>query len=225
MANDRTIAISGFIFAIATFIGLVLLVGGAAVGDTTTAEAATWLEESGHRTRMLVGAYVMCGGAIVFLVFASGVMQRLRHAEAPGVVLSIAQFGAIAFSILTLAAAVGMASAAYAVASNVEPTPIDPGALRIGTYGFALWAIPAALAGGTFVAAVSIAAFVSGAFPRWLALIGFLIAALSTFGITFLPTPGVFVWAILVAIVTVVRGEAGSPVRAGALAGSPAQRT
>ena len=63
----------------------------------------------------------------------------------------------------------------YAVAGNVEAAPVDPDAVRVSTFGFALWAIPAALAGATFIASVSVAALVSGVLPRWLALIGFLL--------------------------------------------------
>lgn len=90
---------------------------------------------------MLVGAYVMAAGAIAFIVFAASLMQRLKDAQAPRLAANVAQLAAVAFAILTLAAAMAMASAAYAVAGNVEAQPIDQGAVRISTYGFALWAI------------------------------------------------------------------------------------
>jgi hypothetical protein len=191
-----------------------LLLGGVAVGDTTNDEAARWLSTGAHRTRMLVGICVTSGGALAFVVFAAGLLQRLRSAHAPTLARDVAQLAAISFVVLTLAAAVGMASAAYAVASHVEAEPVDPAAVRVSTFGFALWAIPAALAGATFIASVSAAALACGALPRWLALIGFLLAALGVFGIMFLPTLGIFIWAVLVAIVTFVRHEAPSPTRA-----------
>jgi hypothetical protein len=206
MNVDRTIALSGVVFAIATFAGLMLLLSGAAVGESTNAEAAEWLSQSAHRTRAMAGGYVMCGGAIAFMVFAAALLDRLRSAQAPGLAVGVAQIAAIAFVILTLAAAIGMASAAYAVSSSVEPTPIDPGAVRVTTYGFALWAIAGALAGATFVAAVSVAVLASRALPRWLALVGFLLAGVAVFGIAFLPTLGLLVWGVLVAIVAIARG-------------------
>ena len=46
MTVDRTIALSGVVFAIATFAGLMLLLSGAAVGESTNAEAAEWLSRA-----------------------------------------------------------------------------------------------------------------------------------------------------------------------------------
>lgn len=206
MPKDWVVCISGGTFAVATFAGLVLLLGGAAVGDTTNLEAADWLADSSHTTNMLIGMYLMCGGAIAFSVFAAGLLERLRNADASSVTLTVANFGAIAFTVFALAAAVGMASAAYALKSDVEPTPIDPGAVRVSTFGFGLWVFGASLAAGTFIASVSVAALSTGALPKWLALFGLLIAGLSLFAIAFLPSLGVVVWAVLVAIVGAVRG-------------------
>lgn len=222
MTVDRAISVSGLLFAIATFAGMLLLLGGAAAGETSNAEAAEWLNEGAHRTRMLVGVYVMCGGSLAFVVFAAALLQRLRMAHAPSLAVAVAQFGAIAFVILALAAATGMGSAAYAVGSNVEPTPVDAGAVRMTTYGFALWAIPAALAGATFVFAASVAMLASGTLPRWLSLIGFLLAILAPFGVFFLPTLGLLVWAVLVGIVAFFRSSTASVSESNLLARSPA---
>ncbi|HEX6030569.1 MAG TPA: hypothetical protein VFY90_03990 [Tepidiformaceae bacterium] len=207
MANDRAISISGFVFAVATFVGLLLLIGGVAAGSTNNEEAARWLNDSGHRARMLVGCYVMCGGAVAFFVFSSALIRRLRGAGAPSLAADAAQVAAIAFVALTLAAAIAMASGAYAVSSDVEPKPIDPGAVRMSTLGFAIWAIPAALAASAFVVSVSIGALAREALPRWLGLVGLLVAVVMLFGIMFLPSLAVLVWAALVAVVTVVRPE------------------
>ena len=145
MANDRVISISGIVFAIATFAGLMLLLSGTAAGSTTNLEAAEWLTKNAHRTRMIIGMYVMCGGAIAFLVFATCLLQRLRDAEAPSLAINVAQWAGVAFVILAMAAAVGMASGAYAAISDIEPgAEINSDAVRVSTFGFALWVIPAA---------------------------------------------------------------------------------
>lgn len=216
MSNDRVMAISGILFAAAVFSGLLLLIDGVAAGDTTNHEAATWLSEGGHRTQMMFGMYMMSAGAMAFAVFAAGLFRRLRDAGAPQLAVSVGQLAAIAFTVLSVAAAIGMASGAYAVVSNVEPQPIDPAAVRLSTFGFALWTIGAALAASVFVAATSLAAIVSGALPRWLALIGFLFSALLPFGIAFLPTLSVLVWAMLVSVVTLVRPSTIVELRTGA---------
>ncbi|MEX0781912.1 MAG: hypothetical protein WD557_04625 [Dehalococcoidia bacterium] len=207
MTNDRTISITGVVFAIATFTGLVLLLRGVAAGDTNNEEAARWLNDSGHRAQMLIGAYLMCAGGIAFLVFSAALVRRLRSGGAPGLTVDTAQAAGVAFAALTLVAAIGMASGAYAVASNVEPKPVDPGAVRISSVGFAIWAIPSAFAAAAFVSSVSVGALASGCLPRWLGLIGLLVALLMLFGILFLPSLAVLVWAVLVALVTLVRRQ------------------
>jgi hypothetical protein len=213
MANDRVISISGIVFAVATFAGLVLLLEGAAAGDDTNEEAARWLNDSGNRTQMLIGMYVMSGGAVAFLLFATALLRRLRTANAPGFAVELAQVSGVAFAVLTLVAALGMGLAALAVAAGNEPTPVDPGAARITTYGFSIWALPACFAASAFVATVSVAAISSGAFPRWLGLLGLLIAVLLLFGIAFLPSLAVMVWAALVSIVTFVRPAGAAALR------------
>jgi len=141
------------------------------------------------------------------LEYMEWLLRRLRGAGAPSLAADAAQVAAIAFAALTLAAAIAMASGAYAVSSDVEPKPVDPGAVRMSTLGFAIWAIPAALAASAFVVSVSIGALASEALPRWLGLVGLLVAVVMLFGIMFLPSLAVLVWAALVAVVTVVRPE------------------
>jgi len=63
------------------------------------------------------------------------------------------------------------------------------------------------LAASAFVVSVSIGALASEALPRWLGLVGLLVAVVMLFGIMFLPSLAVLVWAALVAVVTVVRPE------------------
>ncbi|OAI44579.1 hypothetical protein AYO38_00360 [bacterium SCGC AG-212-C10] len=209
MTNDRTISICGAFFAVATLIGLAMMIEGVASGDATNVEAAEWLAKSGNRAQMIIAMYVMAGGAIAFAVFASAVIRRLRAAGAPDLAVDVARIGAAAYTALVLASAVAMASGAYSLISNNEAQPLDPGVARTSTLGFAIWVFPAAFAGSVFVASVSVAAMRSAALPRWLCLIGLLVAVLLLFGISFLPTFSILIWALCVSIVAFVR-RAGS---------------
>lgn len=208
MNRDWIVSVSGAVFAVATLVGLSMLVNGAAVGTTTNGQAAEWLADSGNRAQALIGMYVMCLGAIAFFVFAGSLIERLRAAGTRPLALSIANLAAVAVAVLTFAAAIGMASAAYAIRSDVESLPVDPAAVRITTFGFGLWVFGAGLAAGTFMAAISIGSLSTGGLPRWLALIGLLMAVLSLFGIEFVPSLGVLVWSALVAVVCAVKGVA-----------------
>jgi hypothetical protein len=208
MLNDRTITIGAVGFAVLTLAGILLLLGGVAGGDTTNVEAAEWLGDSGNRTRMLVGAYLMCGGAIAFLVFVAGTIGRLRAVESPPALTEVARLSGVAFSICQLVGAIAMAGAAYAVTSGNEPEPIDPGAVRVTTLGLAIWLVPGMLSASAFVAAVSVSAFANKAFPTWIGLTGALCALVLLAAITFLPVVLLLLWIACVGLVVLVRGEA-----------------
>lgn len=218
MNKDWMVSISGGVFAIATLVGLSMLVDGAAVGTTNNAQAAEWLADSGNRTQALIGMYVMCAGAIAFVVFSASLIERLRASGTSSLALSVGQVAAVSVAVLTFAAAIGMASAAYAIKSDVESLPVDPAAVRVTTYGFGLWVFGAGLAAGTFMAAISLGSLQTGGLPKWLALIGLLLAVLSLFGIEFIPSLGILVWSALVAIMCAVKGLAPGGSRSPATA-------
>ena len=216
MLNDRTITIGAIGFAALTLAGILLLLDGVAGGDTTNAEAAEWLGDSANRTQVLVGAYLMCAGAIAFLVFVAGIIGRLRAAEAPPAFTEVARLSGAAFSICQLVGAIAMAGAAYAVTAGNEPEPIDPGALRVTTLGLAIWLVPGMLSASAFVATVSVSIFAKKAFPTWIGLTGMLCALVLLAAITFLPAVLLLLWVACVGLVVLVRGEAALRLDPGA---------
>ena len=209
MWNDRAIAIGGVLFAAMTAVSIALMLNGLAVGNSTNADTAEWLSDSGHRTMTVSGLYLMCAGGLAFMLFATGLVRRLRAAGASDFVLDMARIAAGAFTGLQIAAGVAMGIAAISIRSGVETTPVSPDVARIGAFGFELWFIGAALCGAAFVATVSVSALANGALPRWLALVGLLCAAVLLGGIAFLPGWAIFAWAICVAIAVSVRSSEG----------------
>jgi hypothetical protein len=71
--------------------------------------------------------------------------------------------------------------------------------------GFGTLLIPGALAAGAFVASASAASRQIGALPAWLAIAGFVVAALQLIGVLFFPFALFVLWVLVAAIVLVAR--------------------
>ncbi|MGE3074297.1 MAG: hypothetical protein AB7N24_13690 [Dehalococcoidia bacterium] len=212
MNNDRLITVGGIAFAALTLAGIFMVLPGIAGGDTTNAEAAAWMQESAHRARAIAGAYLMCAGAVAMVVFLAGVTGRLRASQAAPGVIEVARLAGLSFVVCQLVAAIAMAGVAYAVSSGNEPTPIDPGATRISTFGLAVWLIPGMISAALFTASVAIGALTTKAFPAWVGLSGLLLAAILLAAITFLPALLLMVWSAAVALVAMVHHPADAPI-------------
>lgn len=208
MWNDRAITIGGIVFVALTVPGYLLMAGGVAAGDTTTAEAASWLGESGHRTRSIVGMYLMCGGALGFTVFLAGVLGRLRASECNPILRELAGITGTIFAICQFVGAVGMATAAMSVAFDVEPLPVEASLTRLSSLGVEIWLVPGMLAASAFVGSLAVATFTSRVFPAWVGLAGVLCAAVLLAGIVFLPVFMFMLWTASVALVVLVRPQA-----------------
>lgn len=207
MKHDWAIIVGGIAFAGLTFAGIVLLLPAVAGGSTTNAEAATWMSSSAHRVRAIVGAYLMCGGAMAMVLFTVGLCQRLRAAGAGVVFTETARLAGVAFVGCQLLAAVAMAGTAYAVISGNEPTPIEPSAARITTAGLFIWLVPGMISASLFAASVGVASLSSKAFPTWVGLSALLVAGVLLAAITFLPVVLLLLWSAAVAIVSIVRRD------------------
>lgn len=212
MWNNRLLALSGILFALFTFGGATLGSGGIAGGETSTAEAAEWLADSGNRTLAIIGAYLLAAGALAFAVFLAAVTQRMRHAGASQLTLDLARFFGAGFAILQLGAAAAMLSAPLAIEFENEPIPVDPGAARLGILGISLWLVPGMLSGAAFVTTVAVSSLSDKTFPAWVAWTGLLCAAGLLAAVVFLPAMLLLLWTIAVSLVALVRG--GSVVSA-----------
>ena len=200
MSNNRLISLGGILFAGATFVAILLLIQGLAVGDTSNAEAAEWLTAKSHQTRTLVGAYLMIGGAVAFLLFLSGVVVRVQNAHAPQVLVEFIRATGLAFAGCQLIGAMAMGCAALAVRSGVEPSPIDPAALRVTALGFSIWVIPGMLSAASFAVAVACAALSAKAFPTWVGWSGLLCGLVLLGAIQFLPVMVLLLWVTAIAV-------------------------
>lgn len=219
MWNNRLLALGGILFAVCTFGGVTLGGGGIAGGETSTADAAEWLADSGNRMMAIIGAYLLAAGALAFGVFMTAVIRRMREAGANPLAIDLAGWFGGAFAILQLAAAAACMTMPLAIEFENEPVPVDAGAARIGILGISLWLVPGMLAAAAFVATVAVSSLANKVFPGWVAWTGLLCALVLLAAVVFLPAMMLLLWAAAVSVAVLVRGDA--PVRSQAV-GSPA---
>jgi hypothetical protein len=129
-----------------------------------------------HRQAMLLNGYLNAISVLLFLWFASTIRRRLGAAEGGWVTITEISFGA---AVVTVALALAAVSVDEALAYRVPHDPAVAEALDTIGGGMGLvTGFPIA----AFVAAASTAIVRTGAFARWLGLLGLIVAALQLLG-------------------------------------------
>jgi hypothetical protein len=149
----------------------------------TRQEAIDFYNSAGEKSRVLMAVYVMAVAALLFVAFVAAVASRLRDAARTAAVGAGGAFVA-----LYLAAAAAFVAPTLTLSLDSSGTDtVDEAfadfARGASTLGDALLLVCSAFAAAGFVGALAW----SGALPRWLAWSGFVVAAASLFGFTFVP--------------------------------------
>jgi hypothetical protein len=188
---ERWSALAGLTFVASYIVAFSL---GIEVGPSDR-EILDYYADSGHRTREVVAFFLIGGGVLAFLVFATGLRSVLLQAESEPVPLaSLAWAGAIASATLLFAGnAISRATAFAAMSDDFE---LDPDTRRLVEDVGVLLLASGALAAILLVVATSLVALRYGALPRWLGWAGFPLAALLPLGVVFLGFVALWVWVL-----------------------------
>lgn len=190
-------------FAVLLFIYVTLI----DLPDLTTTDEKTieFYQETAHRAQSVVGGYVAALTTFFFVGFLVGVVRVLRRRGAPTAALAAA-VGGTAFASLFLAAAALFASPAFTLSLNNEPVLLDEDfalmARATSVIGDSFFLMFAPFAAAVFVAAVTIGGRGVGGWPRWLAVLGWIVAVS-------LVTPLIFFSLLLLMIWCIVFGVRG----------------
>jgi len=208
---SRATAWGGVVFAVLYFVGVTMMLGPTPNDthkDQPVKYAADWhrvFADSGNRTQLILGAYVLAGACIAIVVFGSHLRDRLAAAgAATSGRLAIA--GSIMFATITL---VGAAAVAWIpAAKSFGSTPIAKGELvyLAPQLGFAALLF----GGGTTAALMLVAAGIGSArtraLPAWLGWVGAVVGVLVfLLGAFFLPMLLLVLWVLIAAIVSLRR--------------------
>jgi hypothetical protein len=204
------------IAATVTFIVGVVMVGNGPEGSDSNAKVLAWYADHGHRTGVIIGAYVLMFFGVFLLWFAAGLRQRLRAAAGEdGRLANVALGGAVLCVALVWGGAFAVAAIPAGQSFGSEPMITNADLARfLPQLGFG-----AILVGGMFGAiamidAASVVGLRTGVFPRWLVWLGFACGIVLLFGALFLPVIALPVWLIGMSIV-LLRRSAESPADAG----------
>jgi hypothetical protein len=209
---ERFAALCGALFVVFFVAGFALQGTGAPSADTPPADVVASYSGSGTELEKELGA-TFVGFAIFFLLIFLGRLHRsLRRAEEDRLFSSSALAGGIAMAVfLGVSAAFGTAvvsAEGFYAAFEVDANTV----LAFSTLWY--WFLGFSLVGAAvLIGSASLVAWRTGLFPRWVAIGGFVVAALGFFG----ETTAVFVvpfillaaW-LLVASVMLARREPGS---------------
>lgn len=207
-AELRRAMAAGIAFVVLFVVGIFITFGNSPnvkSSDTDAVAAgryASKLSDSGARTGILVGAYLLVIAAIVFVWFTRALAELFESQFTGRIVGGLGVLGAAAV------AAGAMASAVVAgmVSFGGEPVPKDGDTIRVPMeMAFPFLMVVFGLVSAAIAGTVALRAT---ALPTWLRYAGVLAVLGGIFAVIFLPMALVMLWFLAVAIVGLVRPAA-----------------
>ena len=202
LTTTKWAAIAIIAFAVLFLVGMLM---GTDTPDGDESDQ-TWVqhyEDSGNQTQDIVAVYVVAVAAIGLVAFAS---LELAGGAWATVARASAYIAAAAFAIGRVALSAVSASAKF------DSSPIDPGVARfMQGLGFGTVLVVGGLAAAAMITAISIHWMRTKEVPAWVCWLGYLAAVVLLFGVVFLPMAALPIWALIVGIVLLTRGERTAP--------------
>lgn len=196
---SRWAPLSGIAFVVLYIVGMIVSRTPDS-SDPAETIAAYYPDSKSHRVSMIVAAYILIGGAMLFLWFLSGLRSRLRAAESDDHTLSTLAFSAgvvfvtmLSIGALCLAAVPGSMS----FAENKVPTGADT-IQALNSIGYGAILIGAMLSAAVMIFTISVLTLRTGALPRWSAWVGFLAAIALLFAVIWIPQIALLIWTLCV---------------------------
>lgn len=196
--RDVWTPIAGVLGALTFVVGLILASDSPGSKDTD-AQVLAWYANHGHRTLILVGAFMLAFCGLFLLWFAAGLRQRLRAAEGPGGRLTNVAFGGAIVMVGMLwvgGAALAAIPAAQAFGSE-PPLKVADIARIVPNIGFGAILVFSAFGAIALIDATSIVIMRTGILPRSFAWLGFVAAVVLLFGVVFIPMIALPVWLLV----------------------------
>jgi hypothetical protein len=195
---------AGIAFVVLFVVGTFASLGPEIQNDDTPSEAAKkyldYVATSGHRTGLVVGAYLLILAAIAFIWFTQGIKRWGGETIVGGFVAAL---GVLAGGAM-LAGGMTTAVVAGGVQFGNMPGPSSSGgeAVRwVMTLTYPFLFVCVGLVSAAIIGAISIGGTRAGVIPRWLAYAGILGVLGGVFAVIFLPMALVLLWFLALAIV------------------------
>jgi hypothetical protein len=209
--RERWAGISGVVAA-AFFVPFVVLSATSAepADSASRVEWRSYYLNSGNQDKATISLMLLGAAAFFFLPFLAGLRARLRRGEGEGGWLSTAAFaGGIGYLVFLLASA-AISAAVLNAANYFDHYRVNPDigqTLSSVTYSTITYS---GVAGGVLVGAASLVALKTRVLPKWLAIVGFVVAFIG-FGSVFTYGLSLALEALWLLAVSVIMA-AGKPV-------------
>jgi hypothetical protein len=209
-ATRRHTSWAGIVFAVLYVVGVLMAASQPDTDDINDSPAKLtkafrdYYADSGHRTTIIIGAFVLTAATLAFVVFISEVRDRLADGGAPNSG-RIAFAGSIMFAAVTATGAIALAWIPGSKEFGDTAIPVGDLNYMASQLGFGILL----LAGGAAAALTLVSAGLGarrGALPAWLAWTGIVIGVVVFFlGGLFIPMALFVLWVLVVAIVMLMR--------------------
>jgi hypothetical protein len=195
--------LSGVVFALLLFFGTGIMLG--STPDTSNKSAdvvaqkwASFLADSGHRSSVIIGSFMIVVAAIALVWFASAFRVRFAPAGAPLMGFAILAAGGAA------AAVMGPLALAGGHAFGNDPVAGDGNVIwMVFSLAFPALLVVFALASSALIATIVVVG--RGSLPMWLVIFGWIAVVAGLFGVEFLPMALVILWYLAAGIYGAVR--------------------
>jgi hypothetical protein len=172
--------------------------------NDSDAKWRAWFADSGNRTGNIIGIYLLVIAALLFVVFASGLLERMRAAGAPSVAHRVATLSAAMFAVVTMIAAIEMGGVSGNITFGDTPVPKNADIMR-QSLGYGTLAVAGALTAAVFIVSVAMLARQTGALPNWLVIVSYIAAVILLGAVVFLPLAALPIWVLIVSILLLRR--------------------
>jgi len=176
------------------------------------ASDATWISfysQKSNQVQTIIGAYLLIVSALLFLVFALGMQQRVKAGRGGAPVLYQLLAGtAVLVSGLIMVSAVQLAGIMGNILFGSQPFPQNADVLRANT-GIAGIALAATLTAAVFIACGAFLARRVGLFGTGMFAFSIVAAVLLFFAVAFFPMVALPIW-VLVAGIALLRSSTAS---------------
>ncbi|HEU5477139.1 MAG TPA: hypothetical protein VFU64_04820 [Gaiellaceae bacterium] len=174
-SDNRRWALFGPLTVVLWIVGLALYQHSAPGEHATGGDILAWYKA--HTDSILLGGWIFMLGCLGFVIFISGLRQRLAAA-----VGTASQLPGLSFAGAAMAAVFGMLMAAADVAGGVDKKDIEPSTAAAFHHATDIFFVCAELAAIVPLAVVAVVAWRTCVLPRWWAAFSVLVAVVLIIG-------------------------------------------
>ena len=200
---------AGIVFAVLYVLGILMAASSPDITDkvkrSPALSEAAWHKyyaDSGHRTVIIIGAFVLAAAMLALMIFVSFLQDRLANDGAPTVTSRLVFAGALLFAAVTLAGAAALAWLPGAKAFGDSPLPAGSINYLASQLAFGLLLLGGGAAAALLLVSAGWAATRTGTLPKWLGWAGIVTGVLLFFlSAFFLPMALLVLWVLVTSVV------------------------